>query len=173
MKVESQYDVYVGEYPFHKQLYDELVPLLENYPDKQGMETNVKATMTEWNWDPLSDRLNRFINCIIQESLSGYLKWWRDSPCFRKDFSPSFLNFWGNVYRKGNYTKEHDHLYHHLSMVYFLKSKWYYSPLVFTHSGKKVQPKEGRYVLFPSHIKHHVPKHRFKETRITLSGNIS
>ena len=165
MKVESQYDVYVGEYPFHKQLYDELVPLLENYPDKQGMETNVKATMTEWNWDPLSDRLNRFKNCIIQESLSGYFR-------FKENYLPSFVQFWGNIYHKGEYTKDHDHLYHHLSLVYFLKSKWYYSPLVFTHSGKKVQPKEGRYVLFPSHIMHHVPIHRFKETRITLSGNI-
>ena len=57
--------------------------------------------------------------------------------------------------------------------AYFLKSKWYHSPFIFTHSGKKIKPKEGTYIMFPSHIKHHVHKNRFKETRITLSGNLN
>ena len=31
---------------------------------------------------------------------------------------------------------------------------------------------EGTFVIFPSHLNHLVPKHRYRETRITLSGNI-
>ena len=62
IRVKSYSDVCIGEYPFHKELKDELVPLLENYPDKQGRKTNVIATMTEWDWNPENDRLNRLKN---------------------------------------------------------------------------------------------------------------
>ena len=43
MKVKSRYDIIIGEYPYHQQLKNELVPLLENYSDKQGRMTNVQA----------------------------------------------------------------------------------------------------------------------------------
>jgi hypothetical protein len=66
-----------------------------------------------------------------------------------------------------------DHKPHDFSFAYFVKAKWYYSPLVFTDSGKRIRPKEGRYVIFPAYLKHHVPKHRYNDTRITLSGNLS
>ena len=91
---------------------------------------------------------------------------------FRETWELKWIDFWGNVYRQGEYTQTHEHVPSTFSFVYFLKTKWYHSPLVFTYSGKKIRPKGGRYVLFPSHIMHHVPIHRFKETRITLSGNI-
>ena len=167
MKVKSQYDIYVGEYPFHKQLYDEMVPILETYPDKHGRDTNVKATVTEWNFGLGGEylQLNTLKKCIINVASNGHFKFSFNTP--------SFKALWGNIYHKGDYTQSHDHLYNQLSFVYFLKSKWYHSPLVLTYSGKKIQPKEGRYVLFPAHIKHHVPKQRFKETRITLSGDLS
>ena len=42
-----------------------------------------------------------------------------------------------------------------------------------TDFKEKIRPKEGRYLIFPAHLKHHVPKHRYKDTRITLSGNFS
>ena len=169
VRVKSDYDIFVGEYPFHKQLYDELVSTLEEYPDKQDRNTNVKATMTEWNWDPISDRLKRLKNCVIQDAKS---KFFQHAGYLYEHPLAFFESFWGNVYHKGDCAVTHHHLYSHLSMVYFLKTKWYHSPLVFTYSGKKIRPRGGRYVLFPSHIMHHVPIHRFKETRITLSGNI-
>ena len=54
-----------------------------------------------------------------------------------------------------------------------MKSTWYDSPLVFTDSGKRIRPKEGRFVAFPAYLLHHVPKHRYKDPRITLSGNLT
>ena len=45
--------------------------------------------------------------------------------------------------------------------------------LVFSDSGKRIRPKEGKYVIFPGYLKHHVPKHRYTDTRITLSGNFT
>ena len=80
-------------------------------------------------------------------------------------------SFWGNVYRKGDYAQSHCHKPSNFSFAYFVKSKWYDSPLIFNDSGKRIRPKEGRYVIFPSYLLHSVPKHRYNHERITLSGN--
>ena len=169
IRVKNYSDVYIGEYPFHKELKDELVPLLENYPDKQGRQTNVVATMTEWNWNPENDRLKRLKNNITE--FTNYNHAFRRGSNSEKD-RYFMIDFWGNIYRKGDYTKPHTHRPEVFSCVYFLKSKWYHSPLVFSDSGKKIRPKEGTFVIFPSHLRHLVPKHRYRDTRITLSGNI-
>ena len=167
--VKDIFPVFVGEYPFHQKLRDELVPQLENYPDRQDKETNVKATMTGWNWNSESvqvKKLKSYILNTIKKEFAYNLVGADPAPI-------SFKAFWGNIYRKGDYTQLHHHWPHaEFSLVYFLKSKWYYSPLVFTHSGARIRPKEGRFIIFKSFMNHHVPKHRFNGTRITLSGNI-
>ena len=172
IKVKNYSDVYIGEYPFHKQLKDELVPLLEKYPDKQGRNTNVKATMTEWDWNSENVRLKRLKNNIIE--FINYNCNNREIRSVEDTIPVKYFvkDLWGNIYRKGDYTNEHKHLPNIFSFVYFLKSKWYHSPLVFSDSGEKIRPTEGTFVIFPSHLKHLVPKHRYRETRITLSGNI-
>ena len=168
IRVKNYDDVCIGEYPFHKELKDELVPLLENYPDKQGRKTNVIATMTEWDWNPENDRLKRLKNNIVEfANYNCSFKW--TGGVYARYF---MWEFWANIYRKGDYTLSHDHRPQHLSFVYFLKTKWYYSPLVFSDSGKKIRPKEGTFVIFPSHMYHFVHKHRYGETRMTLSGNM-
>ena len=178
--ISSEYPIIMGEYPFHKQLKEELVPLLENHPDEMGKKSNVKATMTNYHWglDTKSKSLQRLKECILDETRThktyATMTQALDTP--HGKFLPSLFvkNFWANIYYKGDYAVPHDHTEFLLgfSFAYFLKSKWYHSPFIFTHSGKKIKPKEGTYIMFPSHIKHHVPKNRFKETRITLSGNI-
>ena len=172
IRVKSYSDVCIGEYPLHKQLKDELVPLLEKYPDKQGRNTNVKATMTEWDWNSENVRLKRLKNNIIE--FINYNCNNREIRSVEDTIPVKYFvkDLWGNIYRKGDYTKEHKHLPNIFSFVYFLKSKWYHSPLVFSDSGEKIRPTEGTFVIFPSHLKHLVPKHRYRETRITLSGNI-
>ena len=166
--VKSDNVIIVGEYPFHKELKEELLPLLENYPDEMGRKTSVKATMTKYDWDPKSDRLERLKNNILEfANYNCSFKW--TGGVYARYF---MWEFWANIYRKGDYTLSHDHRPQHLSFVYFLKTKWYYSPLVFSDSGKKIRPKEGTFVIFPSNVRHLVPKHRYRETRITLSGNM-
>ena len=170
IRVKNYEDIFIGKYPFHKELKDELVPLLEKYPDKQGRQTNVIATMTEWDWNPENVRLKRLKNSILE--CANYNCAFSRGGNSKKD-RYYMCDFWGNIYRKGDYTKEHKHLPNIFSFVYFLKSKWYHSPLVFSDSGEKIRPIEGTFVIFPSHLKHLVPKHRYRETRITLSGNMS
>ena len=178
--ITSDYPIIVNEYPFHKQLKEELVPLLENHPDELGKTSNVKATMTNYFWgvDSKSKKLQRFKECILDETrthkIYATMSQVLDTPHGKVLPSLFVKNFWANIYYKGDYTISHNHQDFTMgfSFAYFLKSEWYHPPFVFTHSGKKIKSKEGTYVIFPNHINHHVPKNRFKETRITLSGNI-
>jgi len=162
--------IFIGEYPFHQQLSDELVPVLEEYPDLQDRGTNVKAVMTDWDFDlvPKSLQIKKFklyLTNTITKEFEYHLVGQSQPPI-------KLVDFWANVYREGDYTESHNHWpFSEFSFAYFLKSEWYYSPLVFTDSGVRIRPKAGKFVIFNSLIKHHVPKHRFKKSRITLSGN--
>ena len=77
------------------------------------------------------------------------------------------------LYEKNDYARRHHHIPFLYSFAYILKSKWYHPSFIFTDSGKKIPSKEGTYIIFPSYMWHHVPKNRFKEYRMTLSGNVS
>tara|TARA_B100000131_G_scaffold187973_1_gene180922 strand:- start:205 stop:786 length:582 start_codon:yes stop_codon:yes gene_type:complete len=173
MNVKNITNVLVADYPFHNNLKKELVSILEHCRDTQDEKSreynNVKATMTSWNvTTPQIERLKKYVeneiykfSPLIMAGDNGEGGWklvWKD--------------FWGNIYRKGEYALSHHHSPSNWSFVYFLKTKWYYSSLVFTDCGQKIRPKEGRFVCFPGHLFHHVPKHRYSDTRITLSGNL-
>jgi len=174
MKVKNTTNVYVADYPFHNNLKKELVSILENYRDTQDEKlreyNNVKATMTSWNvTTPQIERLKKYVaNEIYKFSPMLMVGDKREGDLNKL----AWKDFWGNIYRKGEYALSHNHLPSNWSFVYFLKTKWYYSSLVFTDCGQKIRPKEGRFVCFPGHLLHHVPKHRYSETRITLSANI-
>ena len=91
-----------------------------------------------------------------------------------------FEAFWGNIYKKGDYTIAHDHKPCPYSVVYFLKSKPNFSPLIIENFNTKtkkdkplvIKPLEGRLVIFPGSLRHKVPVHIHDETRITLAANI-
>ena len=169
MKIKHNANITVENYPFHKMLVDELVPLLENYEDKQHRTSNVKATLTDWYiTTPQIERLRKFILNEITSKIDASIKMIGDI----KPFIPRFRDIWANVYRKGDYAVSHRHQAAVYSFVYFLKSKWFYSPLVFDDYGQKIRPRNGRYIIFPSYLRHSVPKHRYDDSRMTLSGNV-
>jgi len=171
MKIKSvthKADIIIDDYPFATALKDEALPLLENYGQSIG-HTNVKATIhTGWWWNPGTVQVEKFKKYLLNEISSRF-----DFKTIGEDHKSSldWGNFWGNVYRKGDFAASHHHAPYNFSFAYFLKAKWYDSPLIFTDSGKRIRPKEGRFVLFPSFLMHHVPKHRYKDDRITISGN--
>ena len=79
---------------------------------------------------------------------------------------------WFAKYNKDDYTKTHGHdPYAIYSWVYFINCPKGSSPLVFTTSGRKIKAEEGKCIIFPSFLKHHVPKNRC-ENRLVLAGNI-
>ena len=167
IEIKSKSRVHVGEYPFHDKIKSELLLVLEKYLDRQSRDSNVYATMTEWKiTSPQIERLKTYVVSEIYKYLPNSM--------VQKGENMDVLwrDFWANIYRKGDYAKSHHHKPSVFSFVYFLKTKWYDSPLVMTDFKEKIRPKEGRYVIFPGHLRHHVPKHRYKDVRITLSGNL-
>ena len=155
-----------GEYQFADKVKREVLSLLRT-ANNIG-HTNVKAFHTEWDWEP--DNITfRNLKSFIREEIEKYYH-----PGVMTAGRRDWLqvgNFWANVYEKGDYAQSHCHKPNDFSFAYFVKSNWYHSPLIFTDSGKKIRPKEGRFVAFPSYLKHHVPKHRYGGSRVTLSGN--
>ena len=169
--VKHNAPIIIGDYQFADKVKNEVLSLLKNgAPAISQDKTNVKASLhTIWDWEPKNITFNNLKNYIRAE-IERYFR-----PGAMSDgprLPVNCINFWANVYEKGDYAISHCHKPNDFSFAYFVKSKWYYSPLVFSDSGKLVRPKEGRFVAFPSYLKHHVPKHRYNDTRITLSGNL-
>ena len=171
ISVKHKADIIKGEYQFADKVKSEVLSLLKFCnPIPQG-KSNVKASIhTEWDWEP--DNITfRNLKAYIREEIEKHYRPGAMSSGVRNRIECN--NFWGNVYEKGDYAQSHCHKPYDYSFAYFVKAKWYDSPLVFTDSGKRIRPKEGTFVAFPAYLNHHVPKHRYNDTRITLSGNLT
>ena len=171
ISVKHKAVVIKGEYQFADKVKSEVFSLLNKGVVAIPQDnSNVKASLhTEWNWEPENITF-RNLKSYIREEIERYYKPGAMSGGPRDRIKCT--NFWANVYEKGDYAQSHCHKSDHFSFAYFVKSKWYYPPLVFSDSGKRTRPKEGTFVAFPSYLMHHVPKNRYNDTRITLSGNL-
>ena len=170
MKVKHYAKIIVGDYQFAESLNQEVLYQLK-FADDIG-HTNVKASVhTDWNWLPNNQKFINFKSFILTEIEKHYAP---GSTINGNVNGGMITDLWGNIYRKGDYTESHNHWLEHLSVVYFLKAKFYHAPLIFESIGlnKKIRPKEGRLVIFPSFLTHSVPIHKFGETRITLAANL-
>ena len=170
ISVKHKADIIKGEYQFADKVKSEVLSLLKVCNPIPQDNSNVKASIhTEWDWEP--DNITfRNLKAYIREEIEKHYKPGAMSSGVRNTIECN--NFWGNVYEKGDYAQPHCHKPSAFSFAYFVKSKWYHSPLIFSESGKRIRPKEGTFVAFPSYLTHHVPKHRYNDTRITLSGNL-
>jgi len=162
MKIKTDIDIFSFNYPYHKKLKQSTLKFLENYPDVQDRKTNVKAKMTEWNISsPQIEELKEFILSNVNFLYP-----------YTVNYQMNIHDFWANIYEKEDYAIDHAHLPYSFSFVYFLSCKNNHPPLIFTFSKKRINPVEGSIVLFPSILKHHVPKNKLTEKRIVLAGNI-
>ena len=170
ISVKHKADIIKGEYQFADKVKREVLSLLKVCNPIPQNHSNVKASIhTDWNWESENNTF-RNLKAYITEEIEKYYK--SGARSSGKRYYLKVTNFWANVYKKGDYAQPHCHKPDNFSFAYFVKSKWYDSPLVFTESGKRVRPQEGTFVAFPSYLMHHVPKHRYNDTRITLSGNL-
>ena len=171
ISVKHKTDIIKGEYQFADKVNKEVLSLLKVCNPIPQDNSNVKASIhTEWDWEPDNIRF-RNLKEYIREEIEKAFKPGATSGGSRMRIR--CVNFWANVYEKGDYAQSHNHRPYDFSFAYFVKAKWYDSPLVFTDSGKRIRPKEGTFVAFPAYLYHYVPKHRYNDTRITLSGNLT
>ena len=171
ISVKHKADIIKGEYQFADRVKSEVLSLLKVCNPIPQNNSNVKASIhTEWDWE-IDNITFRNLKAYIREEIEKYYKPGGTSSGTREYLIDK--NFWANVYEKGDYAQSHCHKPYDFSFAYFVKSNWYDSPLVFSDSGKRIRPKEGTFVAFPAYLMHHVPQHRYNDTRITLSGNFT
>jgi hypothetical protein len=146
---------------YKQQCIDEIYSL----GDSMNQKTNVKAIMSSyqiWNetsvYNSLLDKILEVINNI--------------EPIKDFRFEYKLIEAWASIYKKNHYTLSHNHTPNDISFVYYLKATTNSSSLIFDSCNFQIQPQQDMLVIFPSYLKHSVPKQTDNEDRICLAGNL-
>jgi len=124
---------------------------------------------------------------ILEEELTEHIKKYLKSVNFndeQKQFR--IVNSWINIYPTGSYVTEHLHNGCYLSAVLFLQTPeecgdfYLLDPLEYhkinvigeESNQQRFKPEEGRFILFPSYLKHGSLPNESKDDRIILSLNV-
>ena len=142
-------------------LNNDLTKIIKLVGDTQNRKTNVKAYMTDW----FMQRKYHIFNSVGDIAI----KFAQEASPFEAQFE--LYDIWGAVYKRGDFTKEHDHWPHPWSFSYYVKSDGT-TPIIFPDSSYSLYPKTNDIVLFPGILRHGVPIHESDEERIIVSGNI-
>tara|TARA_Y100001970_G_C14138135_1_gene805533 strand:- start:369 stop:911 length:543 start_codon:yes stop_codon:yes gene_type:complete len=173
MNIRENYEVIIEKHPHSEALNKKLMGDIKDFyfysPEDNGKYTNVKATQYNVHPDEKTNSMyliENWVKSLLERSTSDFL------PSPREHDARININMWFAKYNKGDYTLKHTHMnYASYAFVYFVNSPKGSSPLVFTTSGKRIKPEEGKIVIFPPQLFHHVPKNK-SDGRITLSGNV-
>ena len=163
MRVYEHLEINIHQHPFYKSINEKLIEECKNFTftrnikNFDGSFTNVKALQTFNDIEsPTLSLINNWILSIFQGKYG---------------FNFSIPVKWISHYNKGDYTIRHEHVPAAFAFNYFIKTPPGSSPLIFSTSGKKIKAEEGKLVIFPGNVEHHVPKNRC-DGRITMAGNI-
>ena len=143
-------------------LNNDLIKIIKMVGDTQNRKTNVKADMTDWFMQreyPIFNSVGDIAIKFAQEA----------SPC---EVQLELCDIWGAIYKRGDFTKAHDHWPHPWSFSYYVKSAGT-TPITFPDSPCYFYPKTNNMILFPGILRHGVPSHESDEERIIVSGNIN
>jgi hypothetical protein len=141
---------------------DKLISLIRSQGDKQRRRTNVKANMTNW----FMHREHETFMAVARSALG-----------IAKENSPHVVQMnvpecWGAIYKKGDWTKTHDHWPYIWSFTYYVQCKHGDAPLVFPDAELSIYPEAGDMIVFPSWVRHSVPEQTSDSERIVVAGNI-
>ena len=163
IRITQEFKIIVEKHPLSESINKKIVedfrlfPFTRDITNPDGSKTNVKALQS--------------YNGITSPSITLIKQWVINLV---GTYGGSFFQVaacWGAKYGKGDYTISHEHFPATFAFVYFLKSPRGSSPLVFTYSGKRIKAEDGKVVIFPGNIFHHVPKNNC-EGRLVLAGNL-
>jgi hypothetical protein len=143
-------------------LNNHLTKIIKFVGDTQNRKTNVKADMTDWFMQRKYQIFNSVCDIAIKFAQEA-------SPC---EVQFELYDIWGAVYKRGDFTKPHDHWPHPWSFSYYAKSDGT-TPIIFPDGPQYFYPKTNDMVLFPGILRHGVPVHESDEERIIVAGNIN
>ena len=138
---------------------------------KKFRDENVEQKQKEQNLDNYhmtNYKSHLFIKEFETISRLGLDNFWPKEHDFKTE------DCWGALYRKGHYIKTHHHWPSALSWTYYVKTSENTEPFIFVGNGveKKIYPRVGDLIIFPSVMNHRVPVSQTDDERIVVVGNI-
>ena len=175
MKIRENHHIIIEKYPYAESLNKKLLDDVKRFPffnyENSKSYTNIHGSkcvigdhQVTLNMQLIVDWVKQLI--LAKKESSNLLQ------AAAEHKSKIDIGIWFAKYNKGEYTINHDHTNHALhSFVYFVECPKGSSPLVFTTSRKRINAEEGKIVIFPGNVYHHVPKNKC-DGRMTLVGNV-
>ena len=173
MRVREYLDVIIDKHPYAESLNKKLLKDAENLSFYSKEENTYYTNLYGYKCSIKDDELTSNMRLIVDWVESLLVNKW---PQFREGAvlhnAKPHTNIWFAKYNKGDYAIKHDHKVFALyAFVYFLKSPKGSSPLVFTTTGKRIKAEDGKVLIFPSTLFHHVPINKCDD-RMVIAGNI-
>jgi hypothetical protein len=163
IKISQKFTIMDFDCPFAENINAMLEKEIRESGDAQNQKTLCKCYMTDFLMrTPAFEYLKKYILSCVSANCPNASMW---------NGSWEVTNMWGLIYKKGDYSKEHDHDPAIYSFVYFVNCPSGSSPLKF--HGHKINPKDGNLIIFPSNLRHWVPVHKLNKDRIVISGNLN
>ena len=132
-----------------------------------GMESNVKAWSSSYQTHKETDVFSEYLSCISGFSQNIY------NNMFSVNQELSLLDFWVSHYKKGDYTKKHNHGSSFngnvISGCYYVHVEEGASPIIF-EGEEPIYPENDTLIIFSSYLYHEVPP--TDAERIVMSFNL-
>ena len=167
MLLKENLSVIIDNHPFHESLNNKILEetsqkgYQENQKNIGGGVSNVRAPKT------IGSRVTSPSIELIYEWILTLVRLKTNSLGWKLKVDNSWLAW----YREEEFAIPHHHHPAAYAFVYFVKCPKGSSPLIFSTSGKRIKAEEGKVVVFPASLYHHVPKNKC-DGRIVLAGNI-
>ena len=132
-----------------------------------GMESNVKAWSSSYQTHKETDVFSGYLSCISGFSQNIY------NNMFSVNQELSLSDFWVSHYKKGDYTKKHNHGSSFngnvISGCYYVYVEEGASPIIF-EGEEPIYPENDTLIIFSSKLYHEVPP--TDAERIVMSFNL-
>ena len=132
-----------------------------------GMESNVKAWSSSYQTHKETDVFSGYLSCISDFSQNIY------NNMFSVNQELSLSDFWVSHYKKGDYTKKHNHGSSFngnvISGCYYVYVEKGASPIIF-EGEEPIYPENDTLIIFSSFLYHEVPP--TDAERIVMSFNL-
>ena len=167
-KIDSPSYISVGPLGIQPDYKQQCINEIYRLGDSMKGRSNVQAAMSTWQIWNESNVFNQIFDFATKVVIQEYV--------YDERSIINLHSAWSAVYKKGNYTKNHNHEPCWMSFVYYLQASGE-TPLIFEgnqvteHKPFTVKPEDDTLVLFPAYMRHKVPIHDSETDRICLAGN--
>ena len=169
MNVQENHEIIIEKCPLFEEVNGKLLEEVESIEYPLTNVTNVKAKQSDWYTKSANiKRIHSWVLDLIKEKYPDVTK----HLIFPSMGKLEITNTWFARYGQGDHTVSHNHIPSTFSWSYYVKCPSGSPPLIFTTSGKEINPVEGEVIIFPSFLNHHVSSNECDD-RIVLAGNFT